>query len=346
MRTTRATNTALIAVAAMSLGCVATGQMDTGEPPQLDSGDDDPTSATGGRPQSATTRTFPDTEDPALDSSSSAAPDSSDPTGPGEPTGGTTDGTPTDSCPSVRIDVGVGSSLNLRPSPSTEQAPIIGLPHDLVVERIADVAGESIEGNELWYEVDTPIASGFISSVFATCTTDQAPQLDPLAGFWLPIECGNTVTISQGNFGNFSHQGRTAYAFDFSIGVGTPLVAMADGIVWSVFDETGPGDPCYNGGGSSCFPYANLVLLMHQDGTTSIYKHLSEVHVSVGEFIPRGTTVGLSGSSGYSTGPHAHIMRQEECGEDNCQSLPLAFEDVTGTGVPTTGQTVTSDNCQ
>ena len=85
--------------------------------------------------------------------------------------------------------------------------------------------------------------------------------------------------------------------------------------------------------------------LMHADGRTSIYKHLSEVSVSLGELVPRGRAVGLSGSTGYSTGPHAHVMLQEDCGADNCQSLPLVFEDVPGDGIPDTNQTVTSGNC-
>lgn len=74
------------------------------------------------------------------------------------------------------------------------------------------------------------------------------------------------------------------------------------------YDKAGPGDPCYNGGDSSCFPYANYVVLKHGDGKLTTYKHLSKGSVSVGQTVKRGTTVGLSGSTGYSTGPHAHVM--------------------------------------
>src|SRR5690606_14706236 len=135
------------------------------------------------------------------------------------------------------------------------------------------------------------------------------------------------------------------YGFDFGIPLNTPLVAMAAGEVIHVYDRTRPGDPCYSGGDSSCYPYANLVVLLHPDGSTTLYKHLNSVSVALGELVPRGVTVGLSGSTGYSTGPHAHVARQENCGEANCQSIPLAFEDVPGSGVPATGQTVTSGNC-
>jgi murein DD-endopeptidase MepM/ murein hydrolase activator NlpD len=248
-------------------------------------------------------------------------------------------------CPRARVDVAAGATLNVRPDPSTANAPVGTLPNGAVVDVVAQVQGESVGGDTLWFQIATRTLSGYISSAFAACTTDEPPVLAPPGAWYLPLECGKSAKISQGNFGNFSHSGKAAYAFDFSLGVGTKMVAMADGIVHHVYDQTGPGDPCYDGGGSSCYPYANLVVLLHGDGSTSIYKHLSQVLVSLGAFVARGTAVGLSGSTGYSTGPHAHVMRQEDCGQANCQSIPLVFADVPGDGVPDTGQTVTSGNC-
>lgn len=64
--------------------------------------------------------------------------------------------------------------------------------------------------------------------------------------------------------------------------------------------------------------------------------------VTPGEFVPRGSVIGLSGSTGYSTGRHAHVMRMENCGQLKCQSLPMEFVEA---GVPVTGDLVTSENC-
>jgi murein DD-endopeptidase MepM/ murein hydrolase activator NlpD len=240
--------------------------------------------------------------------------------------------------------VSPGASLNVRPTPSTQGEPVYELPNNAIVDRIADVQGEWVGETDTWFEIaiDELAETGFVSSNYATCTTAEPPELYPPDGHWLPLECDTSATISQGNDGSFSHQGNAFYAFDFSIGVGTPLVAMADGIVIHRYAATGPGEPCYDGGGEECYPYANLVVLLHGDGFTSIYKHLSDVHVAEGEFVPRGHVVGLSGSSGYSTGPHAHVARQEDCGEANCQSVPLEFAEI---GVPQTGDQVTSNNC-
>ena len=219
------------------------------------------------------------------------------------------------------------------------------MPNNTIVDVLEIVAGEEVEGNTTWYRIAKGDLEGYVSASFAVCTMEEAPQLTPPDAFYLPLECGTSAKISQGNDGGFTHQGNAYYAFDFSVGLGTPLVAMADGVAAFVYADTGPGDACYDGGGSECYLYANLVSLLHGDGTRTVYKHLNEVHVALGEFVPRGTVVGLSGSTGYSTGRHAHTMRTEDCPEANCDSIPLEFADAPGDGVPDTGDTVTSGNC-
>ncbi len=263
----------------------------------------------------------------------------------GEGTSTTGEGTSTtggalEDCPRLRVLVPDGQVLNVRPDPSTQSPPVATLAKGAIVDVVAKVKGEALEGNDAWFEIAAPM--GFVWSGLVECTTDEPP---PPTGFWLPLECGMSAKITQGNFGNFSHQGTSAYAFDFSLGVGTPLVAIADGEVIYVYDKTKPGDPCYNGGDASCIDKANLVTLLHGDGTTSLYAHLSAVKVTVGATVPRGPAVGLSGSSGYSTGRHAHVARQETCKWGTCQSIAVSFEDVPGDGVPKTGDTVTSMNC-
>lgn len=250
-----------------------------------------------------------------------------------------------DECPRVRVVVQPGNVLNVRPDPSTKGAPVGSLANGAIVDVLSIVHGEAIDGVDLWYEVDDGQVSGFVFGAFVECTLEEPPELLPPDGYYLPLECGMSAKITQGNFGNFSHQGTSAYAFDFSLGVGTPLVAIADGEVIYVYDKTKPGDPCYNGGDASCIDKANLVTLLHGDGTTSLYAHLSAVKVTVGAMVTRGTAVGLSGSSGYSTGRHAHVARQEKCNWGTCQSIAVSFEDVPGDGVPKTGDTVTSMNC-
>ncbi|MFJ9643260.1 M23 family metallopeptidase [Streptomyces sp. NPDC004244] len=53
--------------------------------------------------------------------------------------------------------------------------------------------------------------------------------------------------------------------------------------------------------------YGNEVVIRHADGKYSQYGHLSQLSVSVGQSVSGGQTIGLSGSTGNSTGPHLHF---------------------------------------
>lgn len=245
-------------------------------------------------------------------------------------------------CPRVQVNVGAGLTLNVRPDPSTANAPVGSLGHAAIVDVLGETTGETIEGVDLWYEIDNGVFQGFVLSSLVVCTMEEPPELD---GYYLPLPCGTTAQVTQGNNGALSHNGLSAYAFDFGLPLGSSLVAIAGGVVTHAFGETGPGDPCYNGGGMECSGLANYVTLLHADGSKSIYMHLQTASVGVGDNVSIGSEVGLSGTTGWSTGRHAHIMRMEDCGGYYCQSVPLAFSDVAGDGVPVNGDMVTSGNC-
>jgi murein DD-endopeptidase MepM/ murein hydrolase activator NlpD len=80
---------------------------------------------------------------------------------------------------------------------------------------------------------------------------------------------------------------------DFAAPTGTPVRAANDGIV------------AYADNGVSGF--GNLVLVVHGDGSTTLYAHLAEAHVSAGQRVVRGQVLGLVGNTGLSRGPHLHF---------------------------------------
>ncbi|MFE6843441.1 LysM peptidoglycan-binding domain-containing M23 family metallopeptidase [Streptomyces sp. NPDC057686] len=53
--------------------------------------------------------------------------------------------------------------------------------------------------------------------------------------------------------------------------------------------------------------YGNEVVIRHADGKYSQYGHLSQLSVSAGQSVTGGQIIGLSGSTGNSTGPHLHF---------------------------------------
>lgn len=113
------------------------------------------------------------------------------------------------------------------------------------------------------------------------------------------------VIITQ-YFGNtpFSSKNPQVYngsghnGIDFGTKVGTPIYSAASGVV------LGTGDTDASCAGVS---YGKWVLVKHGNGLTSLYAHLSVIQVKAGDVLTARQKVGLSGNTGYSTGPHLHF---------------------------------------
>ncbi|WTW92492.1 transglycosylase family protein [Streptomycetaceae bacterium NBC_01309] len=95
---------------------------------------------------------------------------------------------------------------------------------------------------------------------------------------------------SYGNSGSLWSNGHTGE--DFSAASGTSVKAVTSGTVVK------------SGWGGA---YGNEVVIKHADGKYSQYGHLSSSSVSVGQSVSTGQQIGLSGSTGNSTGPHLHF---------------------------------------
>lgn len=84
-----------------------------------------------------------------------------------------------------------------------------------------------------------------------------------------------------------------AGSIDIGLPMGTPIKAADNGKVIAVEHFT--------------IGYGVHVIIDHQDGLTSLYAHLTSEQVTVGQQVSKGDTIGISGSTGRSTGPHLHF---------------------------------------
>jgi murein DD-endopeptidase MepM/ murein hydrolase activator NlpD len=79
---------------------------------------------------------------------------------------------------------------------------------------------------------------------------------------------------------------------DIAVPTGTPIRAAAGGRV---------AIAGWVGG------YGNYTCIQHSASLSSCYGHQSSIQVSVGQTVSQGQVIGLSGSTGNSTGPHLHF---------------------------------------
>jgi murein DD-endopeptidase MepM/ murein hydrolase activator NlpD len=79
---------------------------------------------------------------------------------------------------------------------------------------------------------------------------------------------------------------------DIGVPEGTPIHAAAAGTVIYCGWESG---------------YGNLVVIDHHNGLATAYGHQSRIDVSCNEDVSQGQVIGLSGCTGFCTGPHLHF---------------------------------------
>lgn len=115
----------------------------------------------------------------------------------------------------------------------------------------------------------------------------------PLAAVRITQYFGNTAFAQSGAYNGKGHNG-----MDLAASIGTPIYAALGGTV----EGTGNTD-IYPG----CYSYGKWILIRHPNGISTIYAHLSQIDVAVGDQISTGEVIGYTGFTGYATGPHLHF---------------------------------------
>jgi murein DD-endopeptidase MepM/ murein hydrolase activator NlpD len=112
----------------------------------------------------------------------------------------------------------------------------------------------------------------------------------PMAHFTLTQPFGPTNVLLEPRVGPYPH---FHTGVDLAAPLGTPVLAAADGIVVAV--------------AHTAIGYGNYVMIAHGGGVITLYAHLLETVVNVGDRVKRGQLIGREGSTGLSTGPHVHF---------------------------------------
>ena len=129
-------------------------------------------------------------------------------------------------------------------------------------------------------------------------------------GFIWPVSTSKKISspvgsrVAPGGFGSTNHKGVDICNVSYT----SSVYAVKSGKV--ILTNTSGW-----GGG-----YGNYVVISHGVGNTTLYAHMSSIKVSVGTYVKQGQTIGITGSTGHSTGPHLHF----EVVENNVRINPLS----------------------
>ena len=169
----------------------------------------------------------------------------------------------------------------------------------------------------------------------------EATHEPAAAGYRAPFALARSFTVTQGFHGKATHASpANEYAVDIAMPVGTGVYAARDGIVVEIaYSNYASGtDPEVDG------PRANIVRVLHEDGTFALYAHLDRASVRVrpGDRVRRGQYIADSGNTGFTTGPHLHFAVLKNRGFE-LVSLPFRFSGPQGSTVqPVQGEALTA----
>ena len=120
----------------------------------------------------------------------------------------------------------------------------------------------------------------------------KSPQSNPGGYIW-PVDSRYiTSTVggraSPGGIGSTNHKGTDIGR----VGYTSPIYAAKSGtVIVSQYSSS----------------YGNYVVISHGSGNTTLYAHMSTRKVSEGQYVNQGDVIGITGSTGHSTGPHLHF---------------------------------------
>ena len=154
----------------------------------------------------------------------------------------------------------------------------------LAEERAAAEAAAIAEA-EAAAQAEAEAAAAAEAEAAAAAEAEAAATAEAAAGVARPAE--GVFTSGYGPRWGTLHAG-----IDIAAPIGTPIYAIMSGTVI----DSGPASG-----------YGQWIRIQHDDGSMSIYGHMSSLGVSVGQYVTAGQYIAGMGSEGFSTGSHLHF---------------------------------------
>ena len=190
---------------------------------------------------------------------------------------------------------------------------------------------------EVLQEVEAP----YVEYRFEYMPGDPTASHQANEGYLAPFSAGRDFPITQAFPDAITHRTLdSVYAVDIAMPVGTDVLAARGGVVFDVTSQNFRGGLDLSRDGEA----ANIVRILHDDGTFSLYAHLNwnSIRVKPGDRVRAGQSIADSGNTGYTSGPHLHFSVQRNAGL-KVESIPVVFKGQNSSSVsPATGDILTA----
>jgi murein DD-endopeptidase MepM/ murein hydrolase activator NlpD len=176
---------------------------------------------------------------------------------------------------------------------------------------------------------------------FISLHGDPRSRHEPQRPYRAPFSVASDYQITQAfPYGVTHGTVDSRYAVDIAMPVGTDIHAARGGVVFEVASTNFRGGTDPDRDAAS----ANIVRILHNDGTHAVYAHLNwnSIRVKPGDEVERGQYIADSGNTGFSSGPHLHFAVLRNAGM-RIESVPVVFEGPDSQGIkPTVGNVLTA----
>jgi murein DD-endopeptidase MepM/ murein hydrolase activator NlpD len=150
-----------------------------------------------------------------------------------------------------------------------------------------------------------PLVRGEANFVYTAVIGEPSARHDDRVEYAWPFPPGASATVSQGPGGPTHRERAARHAVDFAVVEGTPVLAARAGVVVFLEERYFESGLDY----ARFLARSNQVRVLHDDGSMGTYGHLfpQSITVEPGQRVAVGDRLGLSGNTGYSSGPHLHF---------------------------------------